>query len=531
MVKETTNDGALNVSLKTINEGKQALVFVNSKRSAEKMAEDIASKLKPVEEVQDLAEKAEKTLSKPTKQCLRLAKCLKKGIAFHHAGLHQKQKDLIEDNFRAGKIKIIACTPTLAAGLDMPAFRVIVRDLKRYGGHWGMTPIPVLEYLQMAGRAGRPGKETYGEAISISTSKTEQEDIHQTYVRGKPESIYSKLAVEPVLRTYVLSLVASKILGTEEELQRFFEKTFWAKQYEDNEKLHSIISKVIHLLDEYGFLITQNKTDLNQSNQSDFVSANDLINNKAGKLRATAIGKRVAELYLDPLTAHHLIECLKNANAKLEKNEVNEFSFLQMISNTIEMLPLLRVKTREFDEINDKLALNEEFLLQEEPSLYDVDHDDFLNSVKTALFFIDWINEKDEEFLLEKFDIRPGETRYKLDKAEWLFYACTEFCDIMEFKDLNKELRKIETRVKHGVKEELLPLLRLSMIGRVRARALFNNQIKTIKDIKKADITTLSTLIGKKIAENIKKQVNQDQPEEVSKRKRKGQMSIEKYDN
>ena len=65
-----------------------------------------------------------------------------------------KQRELIEDNFREGVIKIICATPTLAYGLSLPAFRSILKDLRRYGPR-GMAYIPVLEYLQMSGRAGR----------------------------------------------------------------------------------------------------------------------------------------------------------------------------------------------------------------------------------------------------------------------------------------------------------------------------------------------------------------------------------------
>ena len=154
-IQTPARDPTVNLALDTIQLNKQALVFVSSKRSAEKQAEEIAKKLKQTTKNQEqLASRALKTLSRPTKQCERLALTLKKGIAFHHAGLHAKQKTLIEDAFRDGDVTVICCTPTLAAGVDLPAYRAIVRDLKRYSGRFGMTYIPVLEFLQMVGRAG-----------------------------------------------------------------------------------------------------------------------------------------------------------------------------------------------------------------------------------------------------------------------------------------------------------------------------------------------------------------------------------------
>ena len=125
IIQKPTNDPTINLGLDTLKKKKQALVFTNTKASAEKTAEEIAKCIKGVCLI-DLKEAVLKVLSRPTKQCERLSKILKRGIAFHHAGLTHKQKEIIEDNFRNSMIKIICCTPTLAFGLDLPAFRAII---------------------------------------------------------------------------------------------------------------------------------------------------------------------------------------------------------------------------------------------------------------------------------------------------------------------------------------------------------------------------------------------------------------------
>ena len=80
------------------------------------------------------------------------------------------------------------------------------------------------------------------------------------------------------------------------------------------------------------------------------------------------------------------------------------------------------------------------------------------------------------------------------------------------------------------MKEELLTLLRLKGIGRIRARKLVLHGIKDLGEIKKADVTSLSQILGSKIlAEDVKKQVGEEVPEEVSSFKRKGQMGLGKY--
>ncbi|PIN76900.1 hypothetical protein COV17_00505 [Candidatus Woesearchaeota archaeon CG10_big_fil_rev_8_21_14_0_10_36_11] len=500
------------LALETIQKNKQALIFVPSRASAEKTAEEIS--LLTHMNYPEFEETVLKAASTPTKQCKRLSRCIKKGVAFHHAGLLQKQKDLIEDEFRSGNIKIICCTPTLAAGMSLPAFRVIIKSLKRYSGKWGMDWIPILEYMQMAGRAGRPEYEAFGEAITIAKDDIEKEEIYERYVLGEPEDIYSKLAVEPVLRTYVLSLISSGIIRNEESMKTFFAKTFWAHQFKDMAKLENIMDKMLSLLEKWKFVSIE-------GNAGDFVIAHDM--NRTRTTRATQIGKRVSELYLDPLTARYILDCMTNFT-----ESKNTFSLLHMISNTLEMRPLLRVKVKEHDMVQDELVKNYELLLQEEPSAFDPEYNEFCKSIKTTLFFDAWINENDEDYCMETFGIRPGEIRMKLETADWLLYAAEELAKIMEYREVVKAVRTLRVRVKNGVKEELLVLLKLKNIGRVRARRMYSNGIKNLGDVKKADITSLGQILGKTIAADVKKQVGEDITK-VPKGTRKGQLSIEKY--
>jgi helicase len=553
-------DASINIALDTISIGKQAIFFVSTKSSAEKLSEEISKKIKNVS-LDELSYKIGNILTHPTQQCKRLEKIILRGIAFHHAGLTSKQRELIEDNFKKGNIKIICSTPTLAVGVDLPAFRAIIRDLKRYGGRWGMTDIPVLEYQQMAGRAGRPSFDKWGEAITVAKSESNKDEIYDKFINADNEDIFSKLAVEPVFRTYLLSLISSRYVNTRSEIVNFFSKTFWAYQYEDMNKLEMIMDKMLNLLLKWNFIYicnnnasnnddsnkSNNNDDSNKSNNNDcnitnkykknyknnsnknneFLSADNLNSLTDIKYKATELGQRVAELYLDPYTANQLIDGMKKS---LSIN-YNLFSILHLVSNTLEMRPLLRCKVKDEELINEAIAIYENNFLIEEPNNFDFEYDDFLHSIKTSLFMLDWCDEMDEQFLLEKYSIRPGEIRAKLETADWIIYSCVELSKILSFNDLNKYLLKARFRLKNGVKEELLPLLKLKSVGRIRARKLFNNGYKNIGDLRKAEITNLVQLIGKNIANNIKQQLNEDIPEEIkiSDKKRIGQMSLGKY--
>ena len=144
-----------------------------------------------------------------------------------------------------------------------------------------------------------------------------------------------------------------------------------------------------------------------------------------------------------------------------------------------------------------------------QPSMFESEYEDWLNALKTALMLNDWMEENDEEYLLEKYDVRPGELHNKIENADWLLYSCYEFARINQLQPLLKEISKARYRLKYGVKEELLTLLRLDGVGRVRARKMFKAGIKDLGDVKKASIEVLNTILGKQVAINVKKQVGE----------------------
>ena len=86
----------------------------------------------------------------------------------------------------------------------------------------------------------------------------------------------------------------------------------------------------------------------------------------------------------------------------------------------MEIRPQLKARVKDQEKIDEFLVKYGTELLDKEPSIYEPEYEEFLNSVKTAMFFFDWIDERTEEFLLEEYKIRPGEIRVKLDLGDWL---------------------------------------------------------------------------------------------------------------
>ncbi|MCK5022558.1 MAG: hypothetical protein KAS04_00150, partial [Candidatus Aenigmarchaeota archaeon] len=384
-------------------------------------------------------------------------------------------------------------------GVNLPAYRVIIRDLKRFSGGYGSDYIPVLEIEQMMGRAGRPKYDTEGEAILIAKDSSEAEYVYDTYITGEPEKIQSKLGVEPVLRMHTLALVASGITFSKEKLYDFFSKTFFAHQYGDMSLLEGKLENVISMLKDFGFV----KGGKVQDNENPFRAASELSDSNE-KLEATVIGKRISELYIDPITADYLITNLKRAG-----DYIHPFAMLQLISKTLEMRPSLSVRKKDVERIDDAIIDNEKTLIDKPPNEWDVNYDDYMRSIKTALFFSEWIDEIGEDMLLENFGVAPGELRTRLSNADWLLYSIQELSLLLGMKDIIKHIRKTRIRMKYGIREELLPFVKLKGVGRVRARTLYTSNIKSIADLKKIPIETLTKLTGPKTARNIKEQLNQ----------------------
>jgi helicase len=362
-----------------------------------------------------------------------------------------------------------------------------MRDLRRYHAGIGSVFVPVLDVQQMLGRAGRPQYDSYGEGIILARSEEEAEEIIDHYFCGVLEEINSKLAVEPILRMYVLALIAAEFCKSEKSLIGFFSKTFYAFQYRDISAIKEKILDILENLKEWKF-----------------------IEREKNKLVATRIGKRVSELYIDPLTAHHFIECLAEAKRK----EIQPFSFLQAICNTIEMQPLLGLRTGEFSELNEIIAKREDQFLQKIPEEWDLEFDEFLRSVKTALMFEAWINEATEDEILTKFKVAPGEFYNRREIADWLVYSLHELALLLGYKELLKHIRKLRVRLEYGVKEELIPLVRIRGIGRVRARKLFSSGLTSIQKLRETPLESLSRIIGPKIAILIKQQLENTKKKE-----------------
>jgi|TARA_B100001971_G_C18184174_1_gene534578 helicase len=344
-----------------------------------------------------------------------------------------------------------------------------------------MYPISVLEYKQMSGRAGRPQYDDAGEAILIASSSDEQDALMEDYVTAKPERLFSRLAQEAAIRGHTLAAIASDYAHTEPGLMDFFGQTFYGYHYPlGNIKL--ILAGILS-----------------------YLRREDMIHHEGDYIYATDFGRRVSELYIDPLSAVVLRDGLNQDDISF-----TDITWLHLICHTPDMRPKLRPRRGEMVAIENFLEEHRHELTVKLASDYDyVDYETTLGELRTTMILKAWIDETSENDLFEKYRVSPGDRYSAVHNANWLLYSAYELARVLGTDKHRGHIRTLRDRVRYGVTEKLLPLVRLQGIGRVRAKVLYNSGFKSASILKAAPLARLVEipLIGPSLAKTIKEQI------------------------
>ncbi len=203
----------------------------------------------------------------------------------HHAGMGLSRRQEVELKFRAGALECLVATPTLEMGLNLPCRTVVVADNTRWNGET-FAPLPIWNYLQRAGRAGRPGQDGEGRAILLAP--TWARDLPD-YQRADPEPVKSQLTKKRNLAEQVLIEVASRSSRTRAQLQgAFFPSTLTFLQSPDSS------STFASCVDE-------------------LVEADMIREKQCGTLQTTPIGWSAVRQQLTPASVQHLLKIQSDA--------------------------------------------------------------------------------------------------------------------------------------------------------------------------------------------------------------------------
>jgi helicase len=440
---------------KALEENYQVLMFKHSRHYAEGLARQLASVSR--ERCDDLAEEL-LNLEIPRVEVDSLRYVISRCVAYHHAGLSLGTRKFVERSFRGRKLRAVTATPTLAAGVNLPARRVAV-SIRRYEEGY-VKSLSIAEYKQMAGRAGRPGLDPYGEVI-ISDARSSEEALR--YIRSPPEPVTSVLKSERALRIHTLSLIASEEATDLGSLTELLKLTLAYRQL--GEQLVKDVEKALRLLENMDMVLA------------------------GGTLRPTKLGKTVTSLYVDPLTAWMVLEHLKERPSR----GLYDIYYLTLIALTPDF-PRVRLGSLRSRELHSTLEILEEG--EQIPLPGWADDYDVLRALKVGLILRDWVEEVKEDTIAEKYGIGVGDLVVIIDSAQWLLYASGVICGVEGLTDHARRLATLSKRVEAGVREDALELVQVKWIGRARARKLIASGIKTLKDLANSSPERVAEICG-----------------------------------
>ena len=401
-----------------VDDGGQCLAFVRSRREAEslaaRLAEEPALRERYGEGANDdppgprLAAAVRDRGGTETGR--RLATAVGAGVGFHHAGLASDHRALVESAYRDRDLGVICATPTLAAGVNVPARRVVVRDLERYTGE-EMTPLPALEVHQMCGRAGRPHLDPYGEAVLVA-AEGDADAARERYVDAGPEAVESQLTEREALRTHVLSVVAAGFADSKRGVLDLLDATFFAFQSPEVD-LSGLVDAVAAELSGMGLLTVGGAADDDAG---------------AGALAATDLGATVSRQYVRPETGARLVAAIR-AIESMPASDVTPLTALGAVCATPdargtylgnrERAAIYRYATRHATEFTTA------------PDEAD-DFESWLCAVKLARILLEWTEGADPEALVDQYRIGPGDLESHVERTAWLLGAADALADTLD---------------------------------------------------------------------------------------------------
>ena len=475
------NDVIVKILEKSMKDNSQALSFVSTRRFTESLATYVSKKIskkinfKQKERFKEVADKIlevpKNKGSLPTSTCLKLAESCENGIAFHHAGLFNEQKEIIEDEFRNGNILMITATPSLMYGVNLPSKTVVIRDHTRWTNN-GPQFIPVFDYEQMSGRAGRPQFDDVGYSHLIAKTADEAMNLEEFYVEGEIEKTNSKLVDnKDAIYKQIIAQIASTLSKDIDELSDFFSKTFYGYQMTNNPSMSFFAEESIKFEIETAL---------------EFLLKNGIIRATPEGLKTTEFGNLIAKSNYSVETAVKIKEYVSGID------EINVNEFIYALCETPD-LPLISFKGRKSkDPVREKLS---------ESGLFAVD---IGNPEATAVSLMEWINERSEYEIENKYNVYSASTRRSAYEASHLVKFAKDTAQILGNYSNLKEFDFLSARLYYGVKDDLIKLVvGVKRLGRKRARNLvkiFGTDLSGVseKDLQKVDG------IGPKTAEKIR---------------------------
>lgn len=444
------------------------LVFTETRKETSRLAESFRQSRPRVADGLFVAEQLD-LFSEPTESSEHLKQSAERRVAFHSADLTPHERQVIEESITQSKFDVCFATSTLAAGVNFP-FRTIVfvKLTYQYGDRDG-TQITRSDYRNMSGRAGRLGMHPEGYAILLPKNRIELAHANNL-VMPSNDRLTSQL-VNLSLRKSILSLVASNLVSSFDELMKFFGNTlYWYQTLNRNP--------------------TKLKTLETESQAAiDWLSDNGLLEMHEGTLFATPLGKSTAISGLLPATAVQFAKILRAGQVELTDNfDIYRTSLIYMAC------------------ASDEFCSDRPSRFLPHPGRNNADSMGFW-SAKKMLIFLDKNNFRLAQCAHAIALFTTGQAERKIAHASgvtsgnlhrlaidvaWVLEGMHKLSSVPDVgcpQTLSNQISLLARQVRWGAPAEILDVLRIADrhvvpgFGRQRAMALFEQGIATVHDV------------------------------------------------
>ncbi|VDN97014.1 unnamed protein product [Rodentolepis nana] len=523
------DDGVSELCFDTILSGFAALVFCSTKQWCEQLAESMARQVSPIyclvePYLKPQSEWPPDKLNSPGRilrshldelgliQCLQqlercpagldpvLSRCIRFGVAFHHAGLTIEERDILEIAFRKGILRLLIATSTLSSGVNLPARRVIIRSLFFHG-----QPIDYINYKQMVGRAGRKGIDTSGEAILLCKPR-DLPKVRQLLASGTPRVSSCLLTrsgtPEASLRRALLEVIANGIVETVSHAKIYLDSTLLAAVIRSDSDSSQTLRRSQRRSSGASFLA---ETDSLLSACLDVLLEAGLImrlEDDEEALRPTQLGRAVLASALGPLDGLTVFAELSRARRSVALDTDLHLVYLVTpiyvnLDSSIDWFRYLEIfqsLSPPEKRVAELLGVEERGLMRclagKQVALRKDKESANLNQLRRfylSLALHRLVCEDTLAQVAERFAINRGLLQSVMQQASTYAGMVTVFCNRLGWIHMERLLSGFQMRLFFGVSNELLDLIRLSpLLNNSRARALYQAGFTSVALVAKA---------------------------------------------
>ncbi len=492
-----STDCALDTSplIQTVNEfirrGETCLIFLKTRNEVRSLAYELSEylHLPPAEQAIEQIKQIEPTHARDA-----LLHAFQHGIGFHYSDLLPEERQIVEQAFRNGELRLLVATSTLAKGLNLPVNNVFISHEKWYyadkKGTGTSLPLSLSEYENMAGRAGRYGlTDQPARAILIASTEEEKQLLFHWYIQQNYPfpSLTSDI---PAIIPPMLSVIASYETVTMEHIENFLKSSWLGKQPSPaNSEPHSFSHQAKEFIDT--------------SVRNGFCMMKTLH-----RYGLTPRGEIIATKGVSPETIEQLEQWLNIVRGR-KRDELDtlftasltpdgwlpqfEFSYPEYQSQTYLQLLLQTPLRTPWDVVTPLQKFHQKLA---EPDFYEA------KGVKIAFVLREWIHGKPLSEIEEEFAVSAGQIVQAGARIGWIVDVIGQLAQLMSINNPD-EFRTLSDRVRYGLPEEGLSLARNyeGLLTRSQILSLISAGINTPEQILKTPASILAkhipeTLIG-----------------------------------